>query len=96
MYRIKALTPILLALVLIFPIGADAATGLAFLENGVDARATLFGEAMTSHVADGSACYWTPAGLASITAAQLLVTHVESFAYKKHCSHTILISLKKK
>jgi hypothetical protein len=59
---------------------AGAATGLAFLKNGVDARAALLGQAVTSVVADASAAYWNPAGLARMEAPQLLLSHVESFA----------------
>ena len=60
--------------------GAGAATGLAFLKNGVDARANLLGQAMSSVAADASACYWNPAGLGRRAAPQILLSHVESFA----------------
>lgn len=85
MISTKTLLPVLLALsVLISAVPADAATGLAFLKNGVDARASFFGEAMTSHVDDATACFWNPAGLAHIDVAELHVTHVESFAELRH------------
>ncbi|MBD3237522.1 MAG: PorV/PorQ family protein [Candidatus Eisenbacteria bacterium] len=60
--------------------GAGAATGLAFLKNGVDARASLLGQAMSSVVGDASACYWNPAGLARRDTPQLLLSHTEGFA----------------
>ncbi len=63
---------------------AQGTTGLAFLKTGVDAGATLIGEAVTSHVSDASACYWNPAGLAHIDSPTLLVSHVESFADIRH------------
>lgn len=44
--------------------GARGVTGLAFLKNGVDARAAILGQAMTSLADDAAACYWNPAGLA--------------------------------
>ena len=59
---------------------ARAATGLAFLKNGADARAELLGQAVTSVVGDASASYWNPAGLALLSQPQLLLCHVESFA----------------
>jgi hypothetical protein len=82
--RTKTLVPVLLALSMLIPFSAEATTGLAFLQNGVDARASLFGEAMTSHVDDASACFWNPAGLAHVEGALLHVTHVESFADLRH------------
>lgn len=63
---------------------AGAATGLAFLKNGVDARAVIMGHAVTAAVDDASACYWNPAGLASGHGPQLLLSHVESFADLRH------------
>lgn len=68
---------------LMFGLGAargDTATGLAFLKNGVDARATLLGQAMSSVAADASACYWNPAGLGRRESPQILLSHVEGFA----------------
>lgn len=59
---------------------AHGATGLAFLKNGVDARASILGQAMTSVADDASACYWNPAGLGRRAQPQLLLSHVESFA----------------
>jgi hypothetical protein len=64
--------------------GAETLTGLAFLKTGVDASSALVGEAVVSHVADASACYWNPAGLASLESAQLMVSHIESFADLRH------------
>ncbi len=61
-----------------------ANTGLAFLKNGVDAHGVVFGEAMTAHVTDATACYWNPAGLASLDHPQLVLSHVESFADLRH------------
>jgi len=60
--------------------GARGVTGLAFLKNGVDARAAILGQAMTSLADDAAACYWNPAGLAHRDRGQLLLAHVESFA----------------
>ncbi len=64
--------------------GADSLTGLAFLKTGVDARSSLLGEAVVSHVADVSACHWNPAGLAALDRASLMVSHTESFADLRH------------
>jgi hypothetical protein len=64
--------------------GAGSLTGLAFLKTGVDARSALVGEAVVSQVADASACYWNPAGLAKLERAQLMVSHIESFADLRH------------
>jgi len=66
----------------VFP--ARAATGLAFLKTGVDARAAILGQAMSAHVAGPSACHWNPAGLAETQRPQLLVSHIESFADLRH------------
>jgi hypothetical protein len=76
----------MLAVVLVPPAwtAALAATGLAYLKNGVDARSTILGEAVVSHVADASACYWNPAGLGALERPQLLLSHVESFADLRH------------
>jgi hypothetical protein len=63
---------------------AQATTGLAFLKNGVDARASILGQAVTSLVDDASACYWNPAGLGGREQPQLLLCHVESFADLRH------------
>jgi len=63
---------------------AESLTGLAFLKTGVDARSALVGEAVVSHVGDASACYWNPAGLASLDRAQLMLSHIESFADLRH------------
>jgi hypothetical protein len=63
---------------------AAASTGLAYLKNGVDAHGVVFGEAMTAHVADATACYWNPAGLARMDRPQLVLSHVESFADLRH------------
>jgi len=83
--KLSYMVPVLLVLVsLLMPSFAGAATGFAFLQNGVDARATLFGEAMVSHVDDASACYWNPAGLSKIDNAQVVVSHVASFADLRH------------
>ncbi len=64
--------------------GAESLTGLAFLKTGVDASSALVGEAVVSHVGDASACHWNPAGLASLESAQLMVSHIESFADLRH------------
>ncbi len=64
--------------------GARAATGLAFLKAGVDARSTIVGEAVVSHVSDASACHWNPAGLAGRQRPQLIFSHIESFADLRH------------
>ena len=72
------------ALVLVWVQAPGAATGLAFLKNGVDARATMLGHAMTACVDDASACYWNPAGLAGGERPQLIFSHVESFADLRH------------
>ncbi len=61
-------------------VAAEAATGLAFLKNGVDAHAALLGEAVTSVVSDASAAHWNPAGLAGLEKPQLFLSHVEGFA----------------
>jgi hypothetical protein len=63
---------------------AATATGLAFLKNGVDARAVSMGQAVTAIVADASACYWNPAGLRQADRPQLLLMHEESFAGLRH------------
>ncbi|MFH1142979.1 MAG: PorV/PorQ family protein [Candidatus Eisenbacteria bacterium] len=75
-------TALLLLLAVAWGAGQPAwsATGLAFLKNGVDARAVLLGQAVSSVVADASAVYWNPAGLARLNRPQLLLSHVESFA----------------
>ncbi len=78
------LSLLLMVWILSFPASVDAATGMAFLKNGVDARSTMFGEAMVSHVQDASACYWNPAGLSQINKTQLVISHVESFADLRH------------
>jgi len=66
------------------PPRAAAATGLAFLKNGVDARAVTLGHAVTALVDDASASYWNPAGLAAMRRPQLLLSHVESFGDLRH------------
>ncbi len=57
---------------------------MAFLRNGVDARAAILGQAVTSLVEDPSACYWNPAGLPRVDGSQALLCHVESFADLRH------------
>lgn len=63
---------------------AESLTGLAFLKAGVDAGSSLMGEAVVSHVADVSACYWNPAGLMALERASLMVSHTESFSDLRH------------
>jgi hypothetical protein len=59
---------------------AGAATGLAFMKNGVDARSTMLGEAVSAHVDDASACYWNPSGMLNLERSQIMLSHTESFA----------------
>ena len=56
---------------------ASASTGLAFLEIGGGARATGMGEAFTAVVDDPTSLFWNPAGTASLTKRQALLTHNE-------------------
>ena len=53
---------------------ADKFAG-AFLEGGAGARAIGMGNAFTAVAADPSAIYWNPAGLASTTHNELLISH---------------------
>jgi hypothetical protein len=67
-----------LGLALLTPV--YGATGMSFLAYGVDARATVMGQAVSSLVDDPAACYWNPAGLARDGRSELLLSHIESFA----------------
>jgi hypothetical protein len=82
--RVRALAVAAALLVAVPSAHAATATGLAFLKNGVDARAVSMGQAVTAIVADASACYWNPAGLSQTERPQLLLMHEESFAGLRH------------
>jgi hypothetical protein len=82
--RVRALALAAILLVAVPAVRAATATGLAFLRNGVDARAVAMGQAVTAIVADASACYWNPAGLQHMERPQILLMHEESFAGLRH------------
>jgi len=81
---LAAVVGVVFGLVIATAVPAGAATGVAFLKSGVDARAALLGHAVTSSVDDASACFWNPAGLAAAGRPELLLTHTESFADLRH------------
>ena len=70
---------LLLSASLIYATGNDntGTSAANFLKIGIGPRGTAMGGAFVAHVNDVSALYWNPAGIASINALEVSVTHTD-------------------
>jgi len=71
---------LLLAAAILLPARADATRYAGeFLRIGVGARALGMGSAFAGLADDGSAAFWNPAGLATLTSREVTLMHAEQF-----------------
>lgn len=85
MFIKKTIKLLRIILVLVIPIQVYAGKYAAeFLRIGVGARAIGMGGAFVAFADDGTASYWNPAGLGSLSQHQVLFSHVQMFDNLAH------------